>query len=158
MSRRLLITLLAFLCAAATQAFVAPQPRCQSALQQQHAIRPSTTQSSPQSQSFTTTTALSMSSENKESSLPFWLDPNTKGGVIVLSIVLLLIPFLGYNVVTGVFGVDGVEAGKWIGVGFTAIGTFAWVGTYIFRVATKDMTYVSGGLDCWAQHSLAYRN
>ena len=85
-----------------------------------------------------------MASENKENSLPFWLDPNTKGGVIVLSIVLLVLPFIGYNVVTGVFGVDEVEAGKWIGVGFTAIGSFAWVGTYIFRVATKDMTYVSG--------------
>lgn len=84
-----------------------------------------------------------MSSDQKqENSLPFWLDPNTKGGVIFWSIVLLVVPFIGYNFATAA-GVDGIEAGKWIGGGFTAIGTFAWVGTYIFRVATKDMTYVS---------------
>jgi len=43
--------------------------------------------------------------------------------------------------VTEVFGVDGIEAGKWIGVGFTFFTTVLWVSTYIFRVATKDMTY-----------------
>jgi hypothetical protein len=84
-----------------------------------------------------------MAADQEENKLPFWLDPNTKGGVIVLSIVLFLIPFLGYNIATGIFGFDGIEAGKWIGVGFTAFGTVAWVGSYIFRVATKDMTYVS---------------
>jgi hypothetical protein len=88
-------------------------------------------------------TSLSMAQEGGESNLPFWLDPNTKGGVVVLGFLLFILPILGYNVATGVFGLDGIEAGKWIGVGFTAIGTFAWVATYIFRVATKDMTYVS---------------
>ena len=56
-------------------------------------------------------------------------------------------PFVGYNIATGVFGLDEIEAGKWIGVGFTAIATFLWVGTYIFRVATKDMTYVSSDVN-----------
>jgi hypothetical protein len=73
-----------------------------------------------------------------------WLDPGTRGGAISLSLVLCLLPLIGYSVVTSVFGVDEVEAGKWIGVGFTAIATFLWVGTFIFRVSTKDMTYVSG--------------
>jgi hypothetical protein len=80
---------------------------------------------------------------NSKSSLPFWLDPGTRGGAVVLSILLFLVPLVGYSVVTNLFGVDEVEAGKWIGVGFTAIATLLWVGTYIFRVATKDMTYVS---------------
>lgn len=84
-----------------------------------------------------------MAAGQEDNNLPFWLDPNTKGGVVVLSIVLLLIPFLAINVATGIFGFDEIEAGKWIGVGFTAFGTAAWVGSYIFRVATKDMTYVS---------------
>jgi hypothetical protein len=83
-------------------------------------------------------------SGEKSSSLPFWLDPGTRGGAIFLSLVLFLLPLIGYSVVTSVFGIDEVEAGKWIGVGFTAIATFLWVSTYIFRVATKDMTYVSG--------------
>ena len=85
-------------------------------------------------------TALRMSSDNNN--LPFWLDPNTKGGAVFLSIVLFIVPVLFYNFVINVFGFDSIEAGKWIGVGFTVISIFVWVGTYIFRVATKDMTYV----------------
>lgn len=73
--------------------------------------------------------------------LPFWLDPGTRGGAVVLSILLFVLPLVGYSVATNVFGVDGVEAGRYIGVGFTAIATLVWVFTYIFRVATKDMTY-----------------
>jgi hypothetical protein len=81
--------------------------------------------------------------KSSSSNLPFWLDPGTRGGAIFLSFVLFLLPLIGYSVVTSVFGADEVEAGKWIGVGFTAVATVLWVSTYIFRVATKDMTYVS---------------
>lgn len=81
--------------------------------------------------------------EAEKSSLPFWLDPGTRGGAVFWSIVLFVVPLIGYSIVTNFFGVDGVEAGKYIGVGFTALATLAWVFTYIFRVATKDMTYVS---------------
>lgn len=73
--------------------------------------------------------------------VPFWLDPGTRGGAVVLSLILFILPLIGYSVATNLFGVDGVEAGKYIGVGFTAIATLLWVFTYIFRVATKDMTY-----------------
>jgi len=71
------------------------------------------------------------------------LDVGTKGGALFLSFVLFLVPILGYNFVTGVLGYDEIEAGKWIGVGFTVVTTLLWASTYIFRVATKDMTYVS---------------
>ena len=82
--------------------------------------------------------------ETKQASnkLPFWLDVGTKGGALVISAILFIVPIIIYAIVTSVFGFDEIEAGKWIGVGFTAIATFLWVGTYIFRVATKDMTYV----------------
>eukprot|EP00541_Cyclophora_tenuis_P015218 CAMPEP_0116545056 /NCGR_PEP_ID=MMETSP0397-20121206/2458_1 /TAXON_ID=216820 /ORGANISM="Cyclophora tenuis, Strain ECT3854" /LENGTH=175 /DNA_ID=CAMNT_0004069331 /DNA_START=16 /DNA_END=543 /DNA_ORIENTATION=- len=73
--------------------------------------------------------------------LPMLLDPGTKGGALFLGFVLFLIPLFGYNFVTSVFGVDEIEAGKWIGVGFTFATLVLWVSTYIFRVATKDMTY-----------------
>jgi hypothetical protein len=73
--------------------------------------------------------------------LPMLLDPGTKGGALFLSLILFIIPLIGYQIVTNIFGVDGIEAGKWIGVGFTAFTTVLWVSTYIFRVATKDMTY-----------------
>jgi hypothetical protein len=92
----------------------------------------------------TSSTTLSMTTSNGDSSkLPFLLDPGTRGGAVFLSFVLFLLPLIAYAVVTNVFGYDEVEAGKWIGVGFTAAVSFLWVGTYIFRVANKDMTYVS---------------
>lgn len=73
--------------------------------------------------------------------LPVLLDPGTKGGAVVLSLILFVLPIILYQVVTNVFGVDGIEAGRDIGVGFTVLLTIAWGATYIFRVATKDMTY-----------------
>lgn len=90
---------------------------------------------------------MNMSSEPEQnnneskSSLPVFLDPGTKGGAVVLSLLLFIAPIILYNVVTGVFGVDEIEAGRDIGVGFTAFATLLWGSTYIFRVATKDMTY-----------------
>jgi len=84
-----------------------------------------------------------MGKSTTKSSLPFWLDVGTKGGAVFWSLVLFIVPIIGYNVVTGIFGVDEIEAGKWIGVGFTAFAMLAWGSTYLFRVATKDMTYVS---------------
>ena len=99
-----------------------------------------------QNQQQYTSTKIHMSTENsneKPNNLPMLLDPGTKGGALFLSLVLFIVPIIGYEVVTLGFGVDGVEAGKWIGVGFTFFTTVLWVGTYIFRVATKDMTYVS---------------
>lgn len=60
----------------------------------------------------------------------------------MLSLLLFLLPLMAYSVATNVMGIDELEAGKWIGVGFTAGASFLWVFTYIFRVATKDMTYV----------------
>jgi hypothetical protein len=99
-----------------------------------------------QKQIYRKTSSLHMADETpaaKESSLPMLLDPGTKGGALFLSLVLFILPIGGYEVATLGFGVDGIEAGKWIGVGFTFFTTVLWVGTYIFRVATKDMTYVS---------------
>lgn len=88
-------------------------------------------------------TCLKMSVENEasKSNLPMLLDPGTKGGALFLSFLLFLLPVIGYEIVTVGFGFDSAEAGKWIGAGFTAFICVAWVGTYVFRVATKDMTY-----------------
>jgi len=79
--------------------------------------------------------------EGAKSSLPMLLDPGTKGGAVFLSILLFIVPIIGYEVVTGVFGVDEIEAGRDIGVGFTVFTMLIWAGSYVFRVATKDMTY-----------------
>ena len=85
---------------------------------------------------------------SSKSNLPMLLDPGTKGGALFLSLVLFIIPIIGYEVATLGFGFDEIEAGKWIGVGFTLLTCVLWVSTYIFRVATKDMTYVSSFYIC----------
>ena len=85
----------------------------------------------------------SPSSNEQKSNLPFFLDPGTKGGALFLSLVLFVVPIIFYNIVLAVSDVDELDLGRWIGVGFTAVATVAWLGTYLFRVVTKDMTYVS---------------
>lgn len=84
-----------------------------------------------------------MSDQNTEtkSSLPVFLDPGTKGGAIVLSVILFVVPLVVYNVATGPMGMDEIEVGRNIGVGFSVLSMVFWLGSYIFRVATKDMTY-----------------
>jgi hypothetical protein len=82
------------------------------------------------------------SPNNKENSLPTFLDPGTKGGVIVLGLLLFFAPFLVYNILTSTGTLNEEDAGRFIGVGFTIFTSLLWVSTYIFRVATKDMTYV----------------
>jgi hypothetical protein len=77
------------------------------------------------------------------SKLPIWLDPGTKGGAVFLSLLLFIAPIIVYNIMINFFGADEIEAGITIGVGFTVVSTLAWVSSYLFRVATKDMTYVS---------------
>ncbi|KAL7580552.1 hypothetical protein ACA910_003677 [Epithemia clementina (nom. ined.)] len=81
--------------------------------------------------------------DTNSSSLPWWLDVGTKGGAVVLSIVLFLIPMVAYQLTVSVIApnADPLQVGQTIGVGFTVILTLAWVSTYIFRVANKEMTY-----------------
>lgn len=81
-------------------------------------------------------------STSNQSKLPFLLDPGTKGGALFLSLVLFIVPIVGYEITVSMGIMDGVEAGKWIGVGFTVITLLLWAASYVFRVATKDMTYV----------------
>jgi hypothetical protein len=73
--------------------------------------------------------------------LQFILDPGTKGGAVFLSLVLFVVPVILYNITLSL-GVDLIDANRIFGVGFTVVLSLAWVSTYIFRVATKDMTYV----------------
>uniref|UniRef100_A0A6U0JEK9 Uncharacterized protein n=1 Tax=Minutocellus polymorphus TaxID=265543 RepID=A0A6U0JEK9_9STRA len=85
--------------------------------------------------------AMADSPDGSESNLPMLLDPGTKGGALFLSLVLFVVPIIVYQIGTNALGWDAVDAGRNIGVGFTALTTVLWVATYIFRVATKDMTY-----------------
>jgi Protein of unknown function (DUF3007) len=72
---------------------------------------------------------------------PFFLDPGTKGGALFYMTALFVIPYLVYQVLVA-SGMDEIQTGIVIGVGFTILSTLIWSSTYLFRVATKDMTYV----------------
>ena len=78
---------------------------------------------------------------DKSSSLPFFLDPGTKGGIIFYTIVGIALPFFAYSFMIDNLGYDVVLAGNVILVGYVGLGTVLWTGSYVFRVANKDMTY-----------------
>jgi hypothetical protein len=145
MIRRATLLVLVALYACVASAFVTPRP-ISAAVSIHTGSYNQFTPQSPFSQERQHGWSLQMSTEQEEekkSNLPFWLDPGTKGGAVFLSLILFIVPIIGYSIVTNMFGYDPTEAGIYIGVGFTVLSTFLWVGTYIFRVATKDMTYVS---------------
>eukprot|EP00640_Fibrocapsa_japonica_P007886 CAMPEP_0113935400 /NCGR_PEP_ID=MMETSP1339-20121228/2556_1 /TAXON_ID=94617 /ORGANISM="Fibrocapsa japonica" /LENGTH=156 /DNA_ID=CAMNT_0000937545 /DNA_START=249 /DNA_END=719 /DNA_ORIENTATION=+ /assembly_acc=CAM_ASM_000762 len=73
--------------------------------------------------------------------LPWWLDPNTRGGAVVVTTVPVIIPLLVYAYLTSVQGMEGTKAGSYVGFGFVVVSLIGWASTYIFRVGTKDMTY-----------------
>jgi hypothetical protein len=77
----------------------------------------------------------------ESSKLPIFLDLETKGGVLFLSLVLFVVPLLGYQVVTTLFDVDELQVGKWIGGGYAAMLCVGWASTLLVRVVNKDMTY-----------------
>jgi len=70
-----------------------------------------------------------------------WLNPNTRGGVIVWSTILLILPVIFYNFLVSVTNIGSDRAGVYVGVGFVVFSMIGWALTYIGRVANKDMTY-----------------
>jgi len=149
MIKQIVQLLLAFFLVSDTCAFTlrTKQVATPQRLATNHVLKTSTiaTRVSINKQSFSRK-SLEMSSSSDESGtpkskLPMLLDPGTKGGALFLSLVLFVLPLIVYEVGTIGYGWDGTEAGKWLGVGFTFFTTVLWVATYIFRVATKDMTY-----------------
>jgi hypothetical protein len=102
-------------------------------------------------------TSMSSSSSNDDDSkkVPFFLDPNTKGGALVLMVVLFVVPYGIYQGMVNLLHMDEIDAGITVGIGFTVASTLAWMSTYLFRVATKDMTYVSCLFWCMPCHVAA---
>lgn len=89
---------------------------------------------------------MSFSPDEGKRDKPFFLDPGTKGGALFYMFALFVVPYLVYQVLVA-SGMDEIQTGIVIGVGFTILSTLIWSSTYLFRVATKDMTYVSP-VDC----------
>jgi hypothetical protein len=80
------------------------------------------------------------SNEEGPFDLAAWFNPNTRGGVIVWSMLLLIVP-VGINNYLVSTGLESTKVGAWVGFSFVVLSMVGWASTYLFRVANKDMTY-----------------
>ena len=85
-------------------------------------------------------TALSASNDDEEKRLPWFFDPGTYGGVIVLTIFLIVAP-LALKSALEASGMDGNQVGVALSGVFVIGGSLLWAFSYVFRVFSKDMTY-----------------
>ena len=80
------------------------------------------------------------SSDDEEKRLPWFFDPGTYGGVIVLTIFLIVAP-LALKSALEASGMDGNQVGVALSGVFVIGGSLLWAFSYVFRVFSKDMTY-----------------
>ena len=83
------------------------------------------------------------SSNNKDSEgfkLSAWLSPYTRGGVLVWSTSLLVIPVVCYRFLV-LQGLDELQVGAYVGALFVLITCLLWALSYAVRISNKDMTY-----------------
>ena len=85
-------------------------------------------------------TALYASNDDGEKRLPWFFDPGTYGGVIVLTIFLIVAP-LALKEALEASGMDGNQVGVALSGVFVIGGSLLWAFSYVFRVFSKDMTY-----------------
>ena len=85
-------------------------------------------------------TALYASNDDEEKRLPWFFDPGTYGGVIVLTIFLIVVP-LALKSALEASGMDGNQVGVALSGVFVIGGSLLWAFSYVFRVFSKDMTY-----------------
>eukprot|EP01036_Dinobryon_divergens_P024901 gene24901-33392_t len=69
-----------------------------------------------------------------------WLNPNTRGGVLVWCGLLTLVPVGVYQYFIST-GLEPTTVGAYVGALFVLLSNLLWASTYVFRVANKDMTY-----------------
>lgn len=72
--------------------------------------------------------------------LKAWISLDTRGGVLVWSVILTAIPYAVYTALVS-SGLDSDTVGAYVGSLFVLLSCVLWASTYIFRVANKDMTY-----------------
>jgi hypothetical protein len=71
-----------------------------------------------------------------------WLSLNTRGGVLVWTTALTLVP-VGFYQYFVAQGIEETRVGSYVGAIFVLLSNVLWASTYIFRVANKDMTYAT---------------
>lgn len=80
--------------------------------------------------------------EKKESGFQIspWLRTDTRGGALVWTAILIILPFVVYGPITDAVG-DELQAGRIIAGTYLVGVCILWTFSYVFRVGTKDMTY-----------------
>ncbi|KAH8052423.1 DUF3007-containing protein [Aureococcus anophagefferens] len=76
----------------------------------------------------------------EENKLPWYFDPGTYGGVIVLTVLALVVPYALWAGLVAT-GMDSNEVGAVLSGVFVIGSILLWTFSYIFRVFTKNMTY-----------------
>lgn len=69
-----------------------------------------------------------MSEKDQKQKLPFFLDINTKGGIIFYSIIGIVLPFIAYSFMVDVLDLGVVLAGNVILVLYVGLGIVVWTG------------------------------
>jgi hypothetical protein len=126
---RVLLCMAAALTGSVVECFSSPAPlriRAERSVQRRSPVQPMTTVAAR---------ASPISLSEPKSSLPFFLDPGTKGGISFWTIVAIVLPFFGYNFMTDVLNYDVVLAGQVILVGYVGLGTLVWTGRCVSRRA-----------------------
>ena len=83
---------------------------------------------------------LSQEISDQPTGLAAWFSLNTRGGAITWSVILTIIPTAVYFYLVSA-GYEDTKVGAYVGAIFVLLTNLLWASTYIFRVATKDMTY-----------------
>ena len=89
---------------------------------------------------FDTNNQLSQEITDQPTGLAAWFSLNTRGGAITWSVILTIIPTAVYFYLVSA-GYEDTKVGAYVGAIFVLLTNLLWASTYIFRVATKDMTY-----------------
>eukprot|EP00467_Chlorarachnion_reptans_P009731 CAMPEP_0114496130 /NCGR_PEP_ID=MMETSP0109-20121206/5602_1 /TAXON_ID=29199 /ORGANISM="Chlorarachnion reptans, Strain CCCM449" /LENGTH=237 /DNA_ID=CAMNT_0001673375 /DNA_START=25 /DNA_END=738 /DNA_ORIENTATION=+ len=79
--------------------------------------------------------------ETEERALPWYFDVGTKGGALSVPLMTIVFPLTIYYGLQA-NGVSAERAGPWASFIYLFGGLIAWTFTYLYRVATKQMTYV----------------
>ena len=81
-----------------------------------------------------------VSEDNTEKELPWYFDAGTYGGIVVLTVLGLTVPFVAYSLFLAL-GLDPNRTGV-VMSGIIVVGSILlWTFSYVFRVFNKDMTY-----------------
>ncbi|KAJ1456249.1 hypothetical protein M885DRAFT_518060 [Pelagophyceae sp. CCMP2097] len=134
--------MLFLLCAAWTYAASALAPARSGAILRQRGVAQRGPAVATFARSASTSLSAAKEASEEEQRLPWFVDPGTYGGVVVLTSAGLIVPFGTYAALIA-SGMDEAQTGVAMSGILVVTSILLWTGTYIFRVFTKKMTYTT---------------